>query len=115
MGAYPSKRVSADGIHHSISGKRTMRLDPTTRFLTVLVIGFAAGLIFDRVAGPGWLSRQIAGSTRTMVTSVLVGIAGSFIGFDLVEVFRIAAGGYGSLIGAAVGAIVVLWAWRMIR
>jgi uncharacterized membrane protein YeaQ/YmgE (transglycosylase-associated protein family) len=92
-----------------------MRLDPTTRFLTVLVIGFAAGLIFDRVAGPGWLSRQIAGSTRTMVTSVLVGIAGSFIGFDLAEVFRIAAGGYGSLIGAAVGAIVVLWAWRMIR
>ena len=50
-----------------------------------------------------------------MVTSVLVGIAGSFIGFDLAEVFRIAAGGYGSLIGAAVGAIVVLWTWRMIR
>src|SRR5713101_5319198 len=112
---WPIRALSTDGIHHSISGERTMRLDPTTRFLIVLVIGFAAGLIFDRVARPAWLSRQIAGSTRTMVTSVLVGIAGSFIGFDLAEVFRIAAGGYGSLIGAAVGAIVVLWAWRMIR
>lgn len=92
-----------------------MRFDPTVTFLIALAIGIAAGLLFDRFAGPGWMSRQIAGSTRTKVTSALVGIAGSFIGLHLAEVFRIAGGGYGPLIGAAVGALAVLWLWRMIR
>ena len=45
-----------------------MRLDPAVMFLLVLLIGVAAGLIFDRVAGPGWFARQVAG-TRGMVTS----------------------------------------------
>ena len=40
-------------------------MTPAAIFLILLVIGIAAGLLFDRFAGPGWLSRQIAGSTRT--------------------------------------------------
>ena len=51
--------------------------------LIVLLIGIVAGLIFDRLAGPGWLTRQVAGSRRSIVTSSLVGIAGSFIGFHV--------------------------------
>lgn len=89
-----------------------MRIDPAITLLIILVIGIVAGLIFDRVAGPGWLSRQIAGSTRGMVTSSLVGIAGAFIGY---HVFALGTAGYVPLIGAIVGAAVVLWVWRMMR
>ena len=88
-------------------------MTPAAIFLILLLIGIAAGLLFDRFAGPGWLSRQIAGSTRTMVTSALVGIAGSFVGYHLAGLLGI--GGYGALIVAIVGAAVVLWVWRLMR
>jgi hypothetical protein len=39
-------------------------LSPGAVFLILLVIGIAAGLLFDRFAGPGWFSRQIAGQNR---------------------------------------------------
>lgn len=88
-------------------------MTPAAIFLILLVIGIAAGLLFDRFAGPGWLSRQIAGSTRTMVTSALVGIAGSFVGYHLAGLLGI--GGYGALIVAIIGAAVTLWVWRLMR
>ena len=89
-----------------------MRLDPTVTFLLVVVIGVAAGLIFDRVAGPGWFSRQFAGR-RGMITSALVGIAGSFIGYNIAVL--LAVRGIAALIGAVIGAAGVLWGWRMAR
>ena len=88
-------------------------MTPAATFLIVLVIGAAAGLIFDRLAGPGWLSRQIAGSTRSTVTSALVGIAGAFVGFHVADLLSLS--GIAALIGAVVGAGVVLWGWRSIR
>ena len=50
-----------------------MRLDPVTTFLIVLVIGIVAGLVFDRLMGPGWFTRQLAGQNRHMLTSALIG------------------------------------------
>ena len=91
-----------------------MVLDPVTTFLLILVIGIVVGLVFDRMAGPGWLTRQFAGTNRLMFTSALVGIAGSFIGYHLTLILRF-GGGYGALIGAVVGAALVLWVWRMIK
>jgi uncharacterized membrane protein YeaQ/YmgE (transglycosylase-associated protein family) len=88
-------------------------LDPTATFVLVLVIGIAAGLAFDRFAGPGWLSRQIAGKNRMMVTSALVGIAGAFLGHQIAVLIGIL--GLGALVGAVVGAAAVLWGWRMVR
>jgi uncharacterized membrane protein YeaQ/YmgE (transglycosylase-associated protein family) len=88
-------------------------LSPGAIFLILLIIGIAAGLLFDRFAGPGWLSRKIAGSNRMMATSSLVGIAGSFVGYHLAILIGILD--YGALIGAVIGALVVLWGWRMIR
>jgi uncharacterized membrane protein YeaQ/YmgE (transglycosylase-associated protein family) len=87
--------------------------DPTISFLIVLAIGIVLGALFDRFAGRGWLSRRLAG-TGGMATSALVGIAGAFVGFHLATLFRIGAGAP-RLIGAAVGALVVLWLWRMMR
>ena len=63
-------------------------LSPGAVFLLLLIIGIAAGLLFDRVAGAGWLSRQIAGPNRLLVTSALVGIAGSFVGYHLALAHR---------------------------
>ena len=90
-----------------------MRLDPTVTFLLVLVIGIAAGLLFDRFAGPGWLTRQIAGARRGMITSALVGIAGAFIGYHIAVLAHFA--GAAALVGAAIGALLVLWLWRIAR
>jgi uncharacterized membrane protein YeaQ/YmgE (transglycosylase-associated protein family) len=91
-----------------------MPMTPTVLFLLVLLIGIVVGILFDRFAGPGWLSRQIAGARRGMTTSALIGVAGSFIGYHLAIMLRVGAG-WPQLIGAALGALVVLWLWRMAR
>ena len=43
--------------------------DPIVTFVLILAIGIVAGILFDRLAGPSWLARQFAGSTRGIVTS----------------------------------------------
>ena len=88
-------------------------LSPGVIFLILLIIGILAGLLFDRFAGPGWLSRQIAGKNRLMVTSSLVGIAGSFVGYHIAVLVGIL--GAAALIGAVVGAAAVLWGWRTVK
>lgn len=90
-------------------------MEPLVSFLIVLVIGIAAGLIHDRVAGPSWLSRQLAGSRRGQVTSALVGIAGAFIGYHLAVAIALRTGAVGLYVGAAIGAALVLWLWRIMR
>lgn len=79
----------------------------------IVVIGLVVGVVFDRVAGPGWFARQVVGSRRTIVTSALIGIAGAFIGFHLFNVLGIL--GFAPLVGAALGAAAVLWGWRTLR
>jgi uncharacterized membrane protein YeaQ/YmgE (transglycosylase-associated protein family) len=91
----------------------TTMLSPGVVFLLLLIIGIAAGLLFDRIAGAGWLSRQIAGPNRLPVTSALVGIAGSFVGYQLALLLGVV--GYGALLVAVIGALVVLWGWRTVR
>jgi uncharacterized membrane protein YeaQ/YmgE (transglycosylase-associated protein family) len=91
-----------------------MRFDPTTTFFIVLLTGVVIGLVFDRFGGRGWLSRQVSGGRHVLVTSALVGVAGSFIGYHLVIMLRLGAG-LSQLLGAVVGALVVLLLWRMVR
>jgi uncharacterized membrane protein YeaQ/YmgE (transglycosylase-associated protein family) len=87
--------------------------DPALNLLIILIIGIVAGLIFDRLAGPGWLARQFTGP-RGYVTSALVGIAGAFIGFH-VAVLLAFAGLYAGYVAAAIGAFLLLFLWRAIR
>jgi len=88
--------------------------DPAVLFLLVLAIGIVAGILFDRLAGPSWLARQFSGSTRGTITSVLVGVAGAFVGHHIA---MLAIGGalITSVIAAAAGAAVVLFVWRMAK
>jgi uncharacterized membrane protein YeaQ/YmgE (transglycosylase-associated protein family) len=90
-----------------------MSLSPTVTFLIVLIIGIAAGLIFDRLAGPNWFKRQIAGAMRSTITSALVGVAGAFVGFHLATVLKLSA--EVALLAAVVGAAAVLFGWRTVR
>ena len=89
--------------------------DPVVTFFLILVIGVAAGILFDRLAGPSWLARQFSGSTRGIVTSALVGVAGAFVGYHIVLLLALSGGLLMSVIAAAVGAAVVLFAWRMAK
>lgn len=92
-----------------------MNLGPAVTFIVVLIIGIAAGMIDPMIARPSRLSRQSAGEGRTDLTSVLVGIAGAFIGFHIAAIVALAAGMIVLLVAAAIGAILVLWGWREIR
>lgn len=78
--------------------------------IIVLVIGIAAGLLFNRY-GQTWLRRQFT-TRHTDLTSALVGIAGSFIGFHIGVLLGLLPSPLMLYIAAAIGAIVVLWLWR---
>jgi hypothetical protein len=88
--------------------------DPVVLLVLVLAIGIFAGLLFDRLAGPSWLSRQFSGSTRGIVTSALVGVAGAFIGYHI-AMLALGGGLMISLIAAAAGSAAVLLVWRMAK
>jgi uncharacterized membrane protein YeaQ/YmgE (transglycosylase-associated protein family) len=57
-----------------------------------LAIGVIAGFLFDRLAGPSWLARQFSGSTRGMITSALVGVAGAFVGYHIGGLLALSGG-----------------------
>jgi uncharacterized membrane protein YeaQ/YmgE (transglycosylase-associated protein family) len=89
--------------------------DPVLTFFLVPVIGIAAGILFDRLAGPSWLARQFSGSTRGIITSALVGVAGAFVGYHIAVLFALGGGLVTLVIAAAAGAAVTLLAWRMVK
>ncbi len=90
--------------------------DPAMSFFIVLVIGILAGAIAETIARTSWLSKQITGAGRVYVTSALVGIAGAFIGFHIAALLALStSGSLVPFIAAALGAAVVLFAWRAIR
>jgi uncharacterized membrane protein YeaQ/YmgE (transglycosylase-associated protein family) len=91
-----------------------MRSDPLVTLIIVLAIGAIAGLVYDRFAGPGWLTRKIAGPTRSAVTSALVGISGSFVGFHLAGAIGL-RGALAGYLAAIVGAAAILFAWRTVK
>jgi uncharacterized membrane protein YeaQ/YmgE (transglycosylase-associated protein family) len=89
--------------------------DPVVTFFLVLAIGVVAGILFDRLAGPSWIARQFSGSTRGIITSALVGVAGAFVGYHVAMLIGLGGGFVTSLFAAAAGAALVLFAWRMAK
>lgn len=88
-------------------------MEPLVIFLLVVIIGIAVGLLFHTVGRGGWLTRQIAGG-RAGLTAALVGIAGAFLGFHIFALAGVIAPLL-VLLGAVLGALVVVWAWRSIK
>jgi uncharacterized membrane protein YeaQ/YmgE (transglycosylase-associated protein family) len=78
--------------------------------LIILLIGVVAGLFFNRYSR-SWLAR-IGGSSRSDLTSALVGIAGAFIGFHVSVIIGLLPSPLMHYLLAIVGAVLVLWLWR---
>lgn len=88
-------------------------IDPFAAFILIVVIGIVAGILFERFAGPSWHARQFAGH-RGVVTTSLVGVAGSFIGYYLSALGgMVGLGGYAVFVGAAAAAALTLFLWRI--
>jgi uncharacterized membrane protein YeaQ/YmgE (transglycosylase-associated protein family) len=73
---------------------------PGTGFFGMLLIGFLAGYIAERTMN----------RSHGILTNILVGIAGSFVGGTLASLLNINYYGFlGNLVVAIVGAIFILW------
>lgn len=85
---------------------QTLLSMPGVGFIGMLIIGIIAGYIAEKVTS----------SDHGLLTNLLVGIAGSFVGGTLANVLNIQFYGWlGNLLVASVGAVLVLWIWRSIR
>jgi len=79
---------------------------PGVGFFTMIIIGLIAG----------WIAERVTESNHGLLTNLLIGIAGAFVGGELASLVNIPVFGFfRTLIAATVGAIILLWAWRLIR
>ena len=73
---------------------------PGVGFFGMLLIGFLAG----------WIAERAMNRNHGLLTNILVGIAGSFVGGTLAGLLNIQYFGFlSNLIVAVVGAVVILW------
>jgi uncharacterized membrane protein YeaQ/YmgE (transglycosylase-associated protein family) len=79
--------------------------------LTTAGVGFLGMLIIGIVAG--WIAEKVTASDHGLLTNLLVGIAGSFVGGWLAQLMNLQFEGWvGTLLVAALGAVLILWVWR---
>lgn len=80
--------------------------EPGVGFFSMLVIGLLAG----------WIAERVTDSNHGLLTNLVVGIIGAFVGGWLAGLLNIPVFGFfRTLIAATVGAIILLWVWRAIR
>lgn len=64
----------------------------------------------------GWIAEQVTGRNHGLVTNLVIGVIGAFLGAFIAGLLNISfAGFWGSLIVSAVGAIVLLWLYGMLK
>ena len=81
----------------------TLLANPVVTLILIILIG----------AIIGWLYEKQTHSPHGYITSALVGVAGSYTGYHLAALVTLPS--YGAAIrltAAAVGALIILWAWR---
>ena len=85
---------------------QTLLGNPTTGFFLTLLIGIIAG----------WIAEKVTSSDHGLLTNLLVGICGAFVGNKLAEVMQFPIFGFWrGLIAASVGAIILIFVWRAIQ
>jgi uncharacterized membrane protein YeaQ/YmgE (transglycosylase-associated protein family) len=81
--------------------------------LSTAGVGFLGMLIIGIFAG--WIAEKVTASDHGLLTNLLVGIAGSFVGGWLAQLINLQFEGWiGNLLVAAAGAVVILWLWRIL-
>ena len=79
---------------------------PGVGWLTMIVIGLLAG----------WIAERVTESDHGLLTNLIFGLIGAFVGGKLAELLEIPVFGFfRTLIAAAIGAIIVLFIWRRLR
>ena len=77
-------------------------------------VGFFMLLIIGGIAG--WIAEKVTKSDHGLLTNILVGIAGSFVGTQLAGLLNISVSGFlVRLLVASAGAILVLWGWQALQ
>jgi uncharacterized membrane protein YeaQ/YmgE (transglycosylase-associated protein family) len=86
----------------------------TQTLLSMPGVGFFGMLIVGVLAG--YIAEKVTASDHGLLTNLLVGIAGSFVGGTLANLLHFEFYGWvGNLIVASVGAVLVLWVWRSLH
>ncbi len=76
--------------------------------------GFIATLFIGLLAG--WIAERLTSSDHGLLTNMLVGVAGSFVGTKIAELLEIPIFGFWRTLTAAVaGAVVVIVIWNAAR
>lgn len=87
--------------------------DQTSALFAMPGVGFLGMLIIGTIAG--WIAEKITASDHGLLTNLLVGIAGSFVGGALANLVNLEFyGWFGNLLLAAIGATLLLWVWRTV-
>ncbi len=78
-------------------------------------VGWIGAIIIGGIAG--WIAERVMESRMGVIANILLGIAGALVlNFVLVATIGYTYGGWvGQLIVGAVGAIILIWLWRVIR
>lgn len=77
-------------------------------------IGFLALIVIGGLAG--WIAGMIAGTRHWLVTNVLIGIAGSWLGSQIADLLGIVVrGSIGHFIAALVGSILIISVWQRLH
>jgi uncharacterized membrane protein YeaQ/YmgE (transglycosylase-associated protein family) len=83
-------------------------MDPQMGFLAMPGVGFFGLLLIGIIAG--YVAERAMKRDHGLLTNMIVGIAGSFVGGALAGVLNINYYGFaGNLVVAIVGAILILW------
>ena len=78
----------------------------TVGIIGMIVIGLVAGYIAEKVTA----------SDHGLLTNLVVGVIGAFVGGILANLLRLqVAGFWGTLVVATIGAILFLYVWKAIR
>ncbi len=76
--------------------------------------GFFATIFIGLLAG--WIAERITSSSHGILTNMLVGVAGSFLGSRLAELLDIPIFGFvRTLVAAIAGAVIVIVVWNAFR
>jgi uncharacterized membrane protein YeaQ/YmgE (transglycosylase-associated protein family) len=83
-------------------------------FMSQPGVGFFTMILIGAIAG--WVAERVTASDHGIFTNILVGVCGAFVGAKLAEVAQVTVFGFWrTLISASIGAVLILFAWRMIR
>jgi len=76
-------------------------------WLTFLIVGLLAG----------WIAEKIMGRDQGLLTNLIVGVIGAYVGAFLFSLFtdNATVGFWGSLIVSVIGAVILLWIVGMVR